>query len=225
MHHVNIEKANIIKCHGAFKFNGRLCIQMELAVNDLFKHWNARKGNKLSNSLSLECIRSIGRQALSALEYLHSEGKVHRDLKPQNILVTGWDPKTDIPTIKLADFGLASLKSAYNTVCGTLGWVAPEVAIAMGQADEFVQREPRLRRSARNSKFRFESSVDIWALGKVLKTLVQDVPQSRKVHGKIMPINKRPAESLIEKMMQSTPEKRPTASECLMDPWVVSDDS
>lgn len=198
---------------------------MELAANDLFKHWEARKGDKRRNPLSLECVRSIGRQALSALEYLHNDAKVHRDLKPQNILVTNRDPKTDLPTIKLADFGLASLKSSYDTVCGTLGWIAPEVVHAMRLLDEYSRQEPKFKTRAKRPKFRFESSVDIWALGMILKTLLRDIPSSRKIRGKMMPINKGPPMSLIDQMMRQVPKERPTATQCLNDPWMVSDDS
>ncbi|KAL9126383.1 MAG: hypothetical protein Q9217_004560 [Psora testacea] len=107
-------------------FDEQICIKMELAANDLRKHLDARKENR-RRPLSIRCICSVGRQALLAIEYLHGQGVTHRDLKPENILVTGWDPKTDIPIIKLADFGLASLELTHGTICGTQGWLAPEI--------------------------------------------------------------------------------------------------
>lgn len=116
------EKENIVKYERAFRLpSGQTCIVMELAVNDLETYRKARQSGKRRSYWSLPCIRSIGRQALSGLDYLHGKGFIHRDLKPQNILVTKWDARTDTPTIKLADFGLAGIGSEHQTFCGTEG--------------------------------------------------------------------------------------------------------
>jgi serine/threonine protein kinase len=122
------EKENIIKYERAFILpSGQICIVMELAVNDLHTHLKARQNGKRRSYLSLQCIRSIGRQALLGLDYLHGKGFMHRDLKPRNILVTNWDARTDTPVIKLADFGLAGIDPEHKTYCGTEGYIAPEI--------------------------------------------------------------------------------------------------
>ena len=86
----------------------------------------ARKSDKRRSYLSLPCNRSIGRQALWGLDFLHGKDFEHSDLKPQNILVTKWDARTDTPIIKLADFSLAGIGSEHQTLCGTEGYIAPD---------------------------------------------------------------------------------------------------
>jgi serine/threonine protein kinase len=90
------------------------------------------------------------RGILNAVDYLHSQNYMHRDLKPQNILVP--NPK-DLSTIKLADFGLAgqfdNRVSVSDRKCGTLIFMAPE------------QIQNRV----------YSKSVDIWSCGIILYML------------------------------------------------------
>ena len=220
----DIQQSNIIQYHEAFEFNGQICIKMELAANDLLKHRDAKKGNKQTFFLSLRCIRSVGRQALLAIEYLHEQGVTHRDLKPENILVTRWDPKTDLPTIKLADFGLASLNYTHGTICGTPDWLAPELEEARKKWLELQQRNKERGTKAAMPSIRYDNSVDIWALGKILNLLVSEVPSHTVIRRRLMPVNKGPPARLINNMMRLVPTERPTAWQCLLDPWMVSED-
>ena len=225
---LSLEKNNIIQYNGAFKLaGGKIFIVMELAVNDLLTHLEARKRGRRNFNLSLRAVNSIARQALSVLEYLHGEGVTHRDLKPSNILVTNWDAQHDIPTIKLADFGLAGIraedKPEHSTFCGTEGYVAPEMVRAYKRLEELKrQRDKGKKTVPGNRVLRYDQSVDIWALGKVLLELVDDVP----AHGpdKGVSLIKRPPLRIIRHMMQEDPKKRPTAAECLQDSWIAADD-
>lgn len=79
--------------------------------------------------LSEKIIRSFTKQILQGLDYLHSNGIAHRDIKGANLLV-------DLAgCVKLADFGTASKQLAdlrnysegYKTVTGSPYWMAPEV--------------------------------------------------------------------------------------------------
>nr|QOY46758.1 cyclin-dependent kinase 6 [Ambystoma maculatum] len=78
-----------------------------------------------------ETIKDMMFQLLQGLDFLHSHRVVHRDLKPQNILVTSSGQ------IKLADFGLAriySFQMALTSVVVTLWYRAPEVLLQSSYA-------------------------------------------------------------------------------------------
>src|SRR5438445_1274128 len=71
-------------------------------------------------------VVEIAAQVLSALDHAHGHGIVHRDVKPENILIAREG------TVKVADFGLArafadaSISQAEGTVTGTVQYLAPE---------------------------------------------------------------------------------------------------
>lgn len=116
-----LEHSNLIKAYsvGEFSFlkTEMLYLVMELAQGSLDNH--IAKG-----SLSSGEIKNITAQVAQGLSYLHSQNKVHRDLKPGNILKVNQQ-------YKLADFGLIRTlnnKSHTQTVhnSGTIIYMPPE---------------------------------------------------------------------------------------------------
>jgi len=80
--------------------------------------------------LSEKLIKIYIRQILKGLQYLHSKGIVHRDIKAANVLLD------TCGTVKLSDFGCSgqiSLSSSHsenellNSIKGSIPWMAPEV--------------------------------------------------------------------------------------------------
>lgn len=101
-----------------------------------------------SGHLSEEAARKYFRQIVSAVDYIHRNAVVHRDLKIENIMV---DKNDDI---KLIDFGLSNFydnDDLLNTFCGSLYFAAPE--LLMGQ--RYVGPE-----------------IDVWSLGVVLYVMI-----------------------------------------------------
>ena len=199
---------------------------MELAVCDLETWTESMRGGRHQRYPSLQCIRSIGQQALSGLDYLHGKGVMHRDIKPQNILLINCDPEAEDPTIKLADFGLAGLGSKRDTLCGTVDYLAPEIR---GPFEKHEKHERQMKLGFKTEPLEpvlpYTNAVDIWALGRVLGKLVRKgLPYT--VHGgKKAPVNQNPAFRLIDRMMQNDPRDRPTAAGCLKDPWIAMADT
>jgi formylglycine-generating enzyme required for sulfatase activity len=93
------------------------------------------------NRLSIEDRLSLFRQVCSGIQHAHSKGVIHRDLTPNNILVSVEDGS---PTAKIIDFGLAkatdqrltekTLFTEQGVVLGTPEYMSPEQA-GVGQLD------------------------------------------------------------------------------------------
>ena len=104
---------------------------MELAhFGDLLKFSNSMVMSK--KNYSEATLRRWLRQILEALIYIHLHHGVHRDIKPNNILVFG-ENRDDLDTlyVKLTDFGsgkmfLESMQMG-QTAVGTFGYMAPEM--------------------------------------------------------------------------------------------------
>ncbi|KAL3073672.1 hypothetical protein niasHT_039212 [Heterodera trifolii] len=107
-------------------------------------------------SVPINYVKSFVWQLLQALTYCHTHRVVHRDLKPQNLLV-----KND-GTIKLADFGLArsfSLPSrCYTHEVVTLWYRAPEILLG--------------------AQF-YSTAVDIWSLACIFAECIRNEPLFR----------------------------------------------
>jgi serine/threonine protein kinase len=83
----------------------------------------------------LECIVRVWLQLCEALDFIHQNGMVHRDVKPANIMLEG-NPFTDEQfTLKLMDFGLARLTddsqgfTQAGSMIGTATYISPEQAL------------------------------------------------------------------------------------------------
>jgi serine/threonine protein kinase len=84
--------------------------------------------NRLSYKLHEIC--NIVESLLSALVFLKSKGILHRDIKPDNLLLKYKDKSLSLNEVKIIDFGLATFISDQDHIynkCGTVGYIAPEI--------------------------------------------------------------------------------------------------
>ncbi|KAF5276882.1 hypothetical protein FQA39_LY06433 [Lamprigera yunnana] len=151
----------------------------------------------------------------SALAYLHNLNIVHRDVKPENLLVNM--ENSNVKTLKLGDFGLAcEVNGPLYTVCGTPTYVAPEILTETG----------------------YGLKIDVWAAGVILYILLcgyppfvsQDNDQEKLFDCILSGQYDFPndywqdismyAKELIQNMLQLAPNLRFSAEDVLDHPWL-----
>ncbi|XP_044128608.1 LOW QUALITY PROTEIN: mitogen-activated protein kinase kinase kinase kinase 5 [Bufo gargarizans] len=112
---------NIVAYFGSYLCREKLWICMEYCGGGSLQDIYHVTGPLSENQIAYMC-----RETLQGLAYLHSKGKMHRDIKGANILLT------DNGDVKLADFGVAAKITATiakrKSFIGTPYWMAPEVA-------------------------------------------------------------------------------------------------
>ena len=110
---------HIAGLHNAFYHEGQLVMVMELVSGETLR------AKSMRTRIPVPQVLQYTRQILSALDYAHQRGVVHRDIKPTNIMLTGDDQ------VKLVDFGIAiSDRSADLTqpgfMVGSINYMSPE---------------------------------------------------------------------------------------------------
>ncbi|KAJ3127456.1 Serine/threonine-protein kinase [Nowakowskiella sp. JEL0407] len=104
--------------------------------------------------LSDVIVRHFLKQIASAVEFLRAKSLIHRDLKPQNLLLAPGSPH---PCVKLADFGFARIlihQTMAATLCGSPLYMAPEIL----KGDKY------------------DAKADLWSVGTILYEMIAGTP-------------------------------------------------
>jgi serine/threonine protein kinase len=140
---------NIVRLLDVEHGENRLYLAFEFVDQDLKKHLDMTRKKPVDHNL----VASYVRQLLLGIDYCHSHGVIHRDLKPGNILI---DSKGNL---KIADFGLARAFAvpikAYTHEVITLWYRGPEILLGSKQ---------------------YSLGVDIWSVGCIFAEMIRRRP-------------------------------------------------
>lgn len=159
---------------------------------------------KDKKTLPLQQSLIIALQLARSLDYAHKSGIVHRDIKPDNIIVM-----PDGESIKVADFGIARMnegeeaqKTQLGSVLGTPRYMSPEQALGNpvdGRSDLFSVGTIMYEMLSGNKAF------DAGNLATLMIQIAQKQPEPLKLSCPDLPAGVR---QIIQKLLQKSPEKR-----------------
>ncbi|KAF8116698.1 hypothetical protein N665_0015s0071 [Sinapis alba] len=197
-----LKHGNIIEMLDSFENEREFCVVTEFAQGELFEILEDDK------RLPEKQVQAIAKQLVKSLHYLHSNRIIHRDMKPQNILIGAGS------VVKLCDFGFARAMSTNTVVLrsikGTPLYMAPEL----------VREQP------------YNHTADLWSLGVILYELYVGQPPfyTNSVYALIRHIVKDPVKypdemspyfkSFLKGLLNKVPQSRLTWPALLEHPFI-----
>ena len=197
---------NIVEVYDVGDYKGHHYIVMEYVRGQTLKQVIRNRG-----PLLIEEAVDIMMQLCSAVAEAHSRGIIHRDIKPQNVII-----KAD-GMIKILDFGIATAKGSMqltqaNNVMGSVHYLAPELAkgeTASPQSDIYAMGIVLFEMLAKDVPFKAEQAVQV-----ALKQLRDPFPDIRQINVMVP----QSVANIITRATAKRPEQRyRSADEMLMD--------
>ena len=186
--------SNIVNVYDVGEDRGTSFIVMELVEGITLKTYIGKKGK-----LSVREATSIALQVAAGLEAAHNNGIVHRDVKPQNIIIS-MDGKA-----KIADFGIARAANSdtiSSSAMGSVHYCAPEQSrggYSDAKSDIYSMGITLFEMLTGRVPFDGDSTVEV-----ALKHLQEEIPSPRKFTPEI-PFA---TEQIILKCTQKSPDRR-----------------
>eukprot|EP00741_Cyanophora_paradoxa_P016360 tig00020912_g15796.t1 len=207
----SLRHPNIVNLHDVLRDDKHIYIVMEYcAGGDLFAFMQRRA------PVPEGVVRNFVTQLASAISFLHENKLVHRDLKPQNILLTH---SSDSACLKICDFGFARYAHAADDIaCGSPMYTAPEI----------------LKRQA------YDSKADLWSIGTILyellfgkspfegrtlEHLLWNVENAQLVYPPAMMSLSQDCRHLLENLLQKDPKERLTIRQFIHHKFVSPETS
>ncbi|XP_023527173.1 CBL-interacting serine/threonine-protein kinase 7-like [Cucurbita pepo subsp. pepo] len=198
---------NILKIHEVMATKSKIYLVVEFAAGGELLAKISRRGR-----FTETVARRYFQQLVSALKFCHENGVVHRDVKPQNLLLD------EQGNLKISDFGLSALPEKLkdellHTACGTPAYSAPEVMIRRGN------------RGYDGGK------ADAWSCGVILFVMLSGflpfeesnlAAMYKKIHRREFQIPKwisKPVRFLIYHLLDPNPETRMSIEALMQNPW------
>lgn len=219
-----VRHPHIVYCRDIFDAPDAMHVVMEYMSGSTLEQRMLAPTNH-SKSFSEDVAATVMAHIMSALAYLEREGICHRDVKPDNILLsTVRNNSTWATSARLSDFGLAAFVDAdseLTDVVGTPHYVAPEVVSRDSNAEWMGYGPP----------------VDVWAAGVIMFWMLtggrlpfdgDDPPAIFKAvragHLNLDTAEWRgvsaDAKALLRSLLQVNPRTRLRASAAIMHPWL-----
>ncbi|KAF9015433.1 kinase-like domain-containing protein [Cyathus striatus] len=180
-----LKHVNIVRLHDVIHTETKLILIFEYCEQDLKKYMD-QHGDR--GALDPNTVQSFMYQLLKGTAFCHENQVLHRDLKPQNLLI---NRKGEL---KLGDFGLARAfgvpVNTFSNEVVTLWYRAPDVLLGSRT---------------------YSTSIDVWSCGCIFAEMISGVPlfrgrdnQDQLLH--IMRVVGTPTDVQFQKMFKDTPE-------------------
>lgn len=158
---------------------------------------------ELKKNLSEYECQSIIKQCINAMNHLHKNGVVHRDLKDENLIID------NNGVIKLIDFGSAAYvkQGPFDVFVGTIDYAAPEVL---------------------NGRPYEGKPQDVWSMGILIYTMIYkenpfyNVDEIMEGEIRFPFVLSEASANLIKRILVRDIRKRPTIDDIMTDPWLNS---
>ena len=197
--------------------DGSYYIVMDLLDGETLSRRLARSVHR---PLSLEEVLRIARQVTEALATVHRHGVVHRDVKPDNLMLVSDPAVVGGVRVKILDFGLAKVqraragteppKTAIGCAYGTIRYMAPEqmfdARAATDRADVYSLGSTIFEMISGRGPFPGSEPLQIWGA-----QLTKPPPDVRE----FVPTTPRALSGLLQRMLNREPIGRPSMEEVL----------